>query len=95
MLRYYQKLIALRHKYPAIARGVYTSIDFGQKNFGGFRVSYEGQSLGIFHNNGNEEVSYNIGSYGFTQLLDFVGVSGASFDGTILTLGPQTSDIVE
>ena len=95
MLRYYQKLIALRHKYPAIPRGVYTSIDCAQKNFGGFRVSYEGQSLGIFHNNGNEEVSYNIASYGFTQLLDFIGVSGASFEDGVLTLGPQTSAIVE
>lgn len=95
LLRYYQELIALRHRYPAIARGIYTSIDCGEKNFGGFLVTYEGESLGIFHNNGLEEVSYDIGDYGFTELADFIGVSGAGLKGTILTLGPQTSAIVK
>lgn len=95
LLCYYQKLIALRHKYPAIARGTYTAIDCGEKNFGGFRVAYEGQTIGIFHNNGMEEISCDISAYGFTELADFIGVSGARLEGSILTLGPQTSAIVQ
>lgn len=95
LLRYYGRLIALRHKYPAIARGTYTAIDCGEKNFGGFRVTYEDKSLGIFHNNGLEEISYDIGGWGFTELADFIGVSGASLKGTVLTIGPQTSAIVQ
>ncbi len=95
LLRYYQKLLAIRHKYPAIPRGIYTAIDCGEKNFGGFRVTYQGESIAIFHNNGQEEISYDLANYGFTELLDFVGVSGASMEGTVLTLGPQTSAIVK
>ncbi len=95
MLSYYQKLLSIRHTYPAIPRGTYTAIDCGEKNFGGFRVSYEGEDIAIFHNNGQEEISYDLASYGFTELMDFVGVSGATMEGTVLTLGPQTSAIVK
>ncbi len=94
MLRYYQKLIALRHKYPAIARGLYSSLDCGEKNFGGFSVDYAGETLGIFHNNGTEYLSYDISEFDFGELCDFIGVSDAVLEGTVLTLGPQTSAVV-
>ncbi len=95
MLRHYQRLIALRHQYPAIARGVYHSLDCGEKNFGGFRVEYEGETIGILHNNGTEAISYDLAELGFAQLCGFVGVSDAALEGTVLTLGPQTSAIVK
>ena len=95
LYNYYCKLIALRHKYPAIARGVYTAIKCSEKNFGGFSIDYQGEKLGLLHNNGTEAVSYDLAELGFTQLCDFIGVADATLEGTVLTLGPQTSVIVQ
>ena len=98
LYRYYCGLIALRHKYPAIARGSYTSVQGEGKQFGGFRVDYEGKVLGIFHNTGTEEITFDLSgckAATFTRLLDFVGVGTASLEGTLLTVGPQTSVIIE
>ena len=95
---YYCKLLAIRHKYPAIARGIYTSADCGEKNFGGFLVEYGGETLGIFHNNGTESVSFDLSKLegaGLTTLCDSIGMGGAVIEGTVLTVDPQTSVVVE
>ncbi len=95
---YYCKLISVRHKYPAIARGQYTVLSGGSKNFGGFRIDYEGETLGLFHNNSTEEITYDLSQckeVSFGQLCDSIGVGSASLKGTILTVGPQTSVIVK
>lgn len=95
LLRYYCRLLTIRHSYPAIARGLYMAINTGEKNFGGFTVDYEGETLLILHNNGTEAVSYDLAEYGVEELLDFIGMDQASLEGTVLTLGPQTSAIVQ
>ncbi len=98
LLNYYQKLIALRHKYPAIARGVYASLDCGEKNFGGFAITYGEECLGLFHNNGTEAISFDLSSLeglSFTELCDFIGAGEASLEGSVLTLAPQTSVILK
>ena len=95
LLRYYCRLLTIRHNHPAIARGIYTALKTGEKNFGGFAIDYEGQTILLFHNNGNEPISYDLSEYGTVKLLDFIGVDTASLDGTVLTLGPQTSAILE
>ena len=94
LLRYYCKLLTIRHSHPGIARGVYTAIATGEKNLGGFVIEYEGEALLLFHNNGTESVSYDLAKYGAKELLDFVGSDTASLKGTVLTLGPQTSAII-
>ena len=97
LYNYYCRLIAIRHRYPAIARGTYTSLECGEKNFGGFKVEYEGQVIGIFHNTSTEEMSYDLSQleeYNFTSLLDWIGMGDAFMEGTVLTLAPQTSAIV-
>ena len=97
MLRYYGRLIALRHKYPAIARGTYTAISM-EKNLGGFYIEYEGEVLGLIHNNGLAELSYDLSKLKngtFTELCDFIGVGSAALEGTVLTVGPQTSVILK
>ena len=94
---YYCKLIALRHRYPAIARGQYHSLS-ASKNFGGFAIDYEGEVLGLFHNNGTETVTYDLSKfegYGFSRLCDFIGMGDAVLEGTVLTVGPQTSVVVK
>lgn len=94
LLRYYCKLLTLRHTYPAIARGTYTALNTGEKTFGGFTVDYEGERLLLLHNTGTEAVSYDLADYDAEKLLAFLGSADASLDGTVLTLGPQTSAIL-
>ena len=100
LLRYYQRLIALRNSIPAIARGIYTSLDCTDKKFGGFLIEYEGETIALFHNTWAEEVSYDLSTckglegMTLTELLGFIGVGDARLEGNILTLGPQTSAIL-
>lgn len=97
LLAYYRSLIALRHKYPAIARGRYTSISMS-KNLGGFCIDDQDEKLGLFHNNGTAEESYDLSklkSGTFTQICDCIGMGSAVLEGTVLTVGPQTSVILK
>ena len=101
MYSYYCRLLTIRHKHPAIARGTYTAVNCGNKNFGGFTVSYEGEILGIFHNTSTEEITIDLSAcaelagISFSRLCDSIGCGGAKLSGTTLTLGPQTSAIVK
>ena len=97
LYNYYCRLIALRHKYPAIARGIYTSLN-GTKNFGGFSIAYEGEVWGLLHNNSTEEITYDLSKFqdcAFSQICDFIGMGSATLDGSMLTVGPQTSVILK
>lgn len=97
LYHYYCRLLTIRHKYPAIARGQYTALSCS-KNFGGFSISYEGETLGLFHNNSTEEISYDLSKiegFSFREICDFIGAGYATLEGTVLTLGPQTSVIVK
>ena len=98
MYSYYCKLIAIRHKYPAIARGIYTNLKITEKNLGGFCISYEGENLYLLHNNSTAEITYDLSklsAYTFSQLCDFIGAGEAKLEGTVLTVGPQTSVILK
>ena len=95
LLRYYCQLLTLRHTYPAIARGAYTSIVTKEKTFGGFSIEYAGETILLLHNNGNTAVTYDLQAYGVSALCDYIGMSDATLEGTVLTLGPQTSAILE
>lgn len=101
MFSHYCKVLFIRHKYPAIARGQYTAVSAGDSNLGGFIVEYNGKKLGIIHNNSTEELSVDLSTCAdlkdasFTQLSDFVGVSNAKLEGTVLTVGAQTSVIIQ
>lgn len=98
LYNYYCKLLAIRHKHPAIARGTYTVIKGSSKNLGGFLIEYQGESLVLLHNNGQQEASYDLSKlegYNLTELCDFIGMGNAKLEGTVLTVGPQTSVIVK
>lgn len=95
LFRYYCKLLTIRHTYPAIARGIYTTLPTGERSLGGFVIEYEGEKMVLLHNNGTEAVSYDLGDYGVKELLDFIGVDTASLEGTVLNIGPQTSAILK
>ena len=94
---YYCELIAFRHQYPAIARGVYSDLKCKEKNLGGFAIEYEGQTIGLIHNNGTEAISIDLADLNvtFTELCGFVGMGEATLEGTVLTVGSQTSVVVQ
>ena len=94
---YYCELIAFRHQYPAIARGVYSDLKCKEKNLGGFAIEYEGQTIGLIHNNGTEAISIDLADLNvtFTELCGFIGMGEATLEGTVLTVGPQTSVVVQ
>lgn len=95
LYRYYCRLISLRHSYPAIARGTYTALKTGQKNLGGFTIAYQEETLGLFHNNSTETLTIDLGDYGLSTLCDYIGMGTATLDGTLLTIGGQTSVILK
>jgi glycosidase len=101
LYRYYCKLLSIRHRYPAIARGTYTAVATADKNLGGFLVEYNGEKIGIIHNNSAEEISYDLANctdlsgHMFTEILEAIGSGDAKLEGTLLTIGAYTSIIVK
>ena len=98
LYNYYCKLIAIRHKYPAIARGTYTSINSSEKNIGGFIINYNNEAIAIFHNTSSvEELSYDLTKLDvkISEILDIIGISNAKLEGNTLILGPQTSVVLK
>ena len=101
LYNYYCKLISVRHKYPAIARGEYEAVSCGEKNVGGFLIEYEGKTTGLIHNTSTEDISIDMSKlngfngYNFTEICDYVGVGEAKIEGSVLTIGGQTSVVLK
>jgi len=98
---YYCKLLNIRHRYPAIARGVYTAVSVGEKNLGGFLIEHQGEKLLLLHNNSTEVLTVDLSAcsglegVSITALCEAIGMNTASLEGTVLTVGPQTSVILK
>lgn len=101
LYNYYCSLIAIRNRYPEIARGEYRSLVYDNPRFGGFLITYNGEKTGIFHNTSDGELVIDLAGSateydcGFSVLCDHIGQGKASLDGTVLTIGPQTSVILK
>ena len=101
LYRYYCKLLSIRHKYPAIARGSYQPVNTKEKNVGGFVIEYAGQKLLLLHNNAGEELAVDLAECKALEavtlgpLADYIGCGSAKLEGTVLTLGAQTSVIID
>lgn len=103
LMMHYANVLKIRHSYPAIARGTYNAIYGGKATFGGFYITHDNDHLIILHNtSATETVTVNLNSLsglkdkGLSayEILDYLGVSDATIEGTTLTLGPQTTVIV-
>jgi len=100
LLRHYSKLNNIRAKYPAIARGDYNAVTSSNKNLGGFYVDYNGEILGILHNNSGKEITIDIDTlrgldgHSFTEICEVIGDS-AKLEGVTLTIAPYTSIILK
>lgn len=101
LLLHYSKLISIRNKYPAIARGDYSVITSSSPNFGGFLVEYQDEIIGIIHNNSMEPITVDLSTckglddHMFAAICDYVGAGAVSLDGTILTIDGFTSVILK
>ena len=102
LYNYYCKLIAIRHKYPAIARGIYTSLDCGEKNLGGFVIDYEGETIVLIHNtSATDTLSVDLTECAaleeidLSKIGDYIGQGKATLKKGVLTVEPQTSVIIK
>ena len=101
MLNHYKKLISIRHRYSAIARGEYTALETSQKNLGGFLVEYKDESILILHNTSGEEITYDLSTVNgledvdIGKIGDYIGMGDAKLKGSTLTLGAYTSVIIK
>ena len=103
LLMHYVNVLKIRNNYPAIARGTYSAIYGGKATFGGFYIKHDNDHLIILHNtSASETVTINLNTLtglkdkNLTayEILDYLGVSDASINGTTLTLGPQSTVIL-
>ena len=64
-------------------------------------MEYQGSKLLIFHNTSTQEMSVDLSgcagleNLSFATLSDSIGVSTAKLEGTVLTIGAQTSVILK
>ena len=97
LYNHYKKLLAVRKANPEIANGVYTSLSLKEGKVGGFLSEYEGKTVAVIHNTTTDAVTIDLSKYPqipADRLAAFVGVGTATLEGTILTLGGQTSVVL-
>ncbi len=101
LLKHYRKLIAVRKENPEIARGSYTALSFSGTRLGGFLCTLDGSTVGVFHNTTEGTLKVDLAEatdHSFSEITAILAVdpfdSVASLEGTVLTLGPQTSAVL-
>ena len=97
LYNYYKRLIMIRKANPEIARGEYTALSIPDSKAGGFLVTWEGSTVAVFHNTTQRTVKIDLSQltdHTFTSLSASIGIENASLDGSILTLGGQTSAVL-
>ena len=96
---HYKRVILLREANPEIARGTYTPLVFdGYDTFGGFLSTYQGSTVGVFHNTGMTPIEIDLSQYTshtFSELRGYAGQDVASLNSQVLILGPLTSVIIK
>ena len=93
---YYKTLLMIRHANPEIARGEYRAVE-GSGKLGGFVSEWEGSAVCVLHNASTNDQSFDLSSIGghdFSVLAASIGQGDAVLDGSVLTLGPQTSAVL-
>ena len=98
---HYKKLIMVRKANPEIARGTYTALAFADTKAGGFLCEWNGSTVAVIHNTTNRSVTLDLAEatdQNFTVLAAVIeclpGTGGAELNGTLLTLGSQTSVVL-
>ncbi|MBN2504427.1 MAG: alpha-amylase [Bacilli bacterium] len=99
LYNHYKKLIMLRQANPEIARGEYTPLTFeGYYYFGGFLSTYDSNTVGVFHNTGEEPIVIDLSDYTdhtFAIVSGYAGLGEALLEGQILTISGKTSVVLK
>lgn len=95
LYNHYKKLIAIRKAYPQITQGAYAPLKVSHSHVGGFTCTLDGSMVAVLHNTTTEPVEIDLAKLGLTELLEHVGMGGATVNGTTLTIDAQTSVILK
>lgn len=97
LLNHYKLLLMIRRANPEIARGEYKALPFTGTKVGGFTATWEGSTVAVIHNTTDKEQTVDLSTVtelSFGTLAAFAGNGQATLEGTVLTLGPQTSAVL-
>ena len=101
LLNHYKKVLTVRRANPEIARGEVEALQFEGTKAGGFLCTWNGSTIAVLHNTTGKEISIDLKQATdrefreIAALLEAVpGKGGAALEGTVLTLGPQTSVVL-
>ena len=82
---------------PEIARGDYQALSFTDTKVGGFTSTWNGATVAVLHNTMDYPVTVDLSQVTdipFTTLAAYVGLNACTLEGTVLTLGGQTSAVL-
>ncbi|MBQ8936038.1 MAG: hypothetical protein IJ049_06580, partial [Oscillospiraceae bacterium] len=94
---YYKKVIAIRKANPEIVHGSYTALSFPEDKAGGFVATLDGSSVLVIHNTTQRDITVDLSQatdLPFTQITALIGLGEATLNGTLLTIGAQTSVVL-
>ena len=97
LLNHYKQLIMIRKANPEIARGEYKALAFTDTKVGGFTATWNGSTVAVLHNTTESDKTVDLSSVTeipFGTLAAVVGVGQASLEGSLLTIGGQTSVVL-
>lgn len=96
LYNHYKKLIAIRKANPEIVYGTYEPLHTDTK-LGGFVSTLDGSSVVVIHNTSLGSVTVDLSELTDVQVAEIVayaGVETATLEGTVLTIGGQTSVVL-
>ena len=101
LTNHYKKILMVRKANPEIARGKYTALSFPDSKAGGFLCEWNGRTVAVIHNATERTQTVDLKDatdLSFSEISAVLeclpGQGGASLDGTVLTLGSQTSAVL-
>ena len=95
---YYKKLLMIRRANPEIAHGSYTSLNLEGTKVGGFIAEYNGSKVLVIHNTTLSTKTIDLSTIpgiSVSELRAVIGMEDASLEGTVLTIGGQTSVVLK
>jgi len=97
LLNHYKQLIMIRKANPEIARGEYKALAFTNTKVGGFTCTWNGSTVAVLHNTTGSDKTVDLSQatdIGFDTLAAVAGGGQAFLEGTVLTIGGQTSVVL-
>jgi hypothetical protein len=87
----------IRKANPEIAMGAFRAVRIANSKVGCFISTYNGSSVMVIHNPSGSSQTIDLSLLSdeeFTVLRAVIGVEGAELNGSVLTIGGQTSAVI-